>query len=217
LLRETGLCIRHDRPVAVEPAQDREGAELENRNQRHVREFSPGGCKCIQNRTSAREQRMKKSLHRRHPSGRHHEPNEANGRKQTGNTRVEDGGRSGWDALPEFRASPAGHDTGLLLESLVSYIRHEPNRWSSGIDLLESTVLERQFRSAPLSATSDYWPADFGLPVPESNSSAIQCRKAVMFAGRPRKFFTKSFADIDPPGSSTTRRYFIGASPASRF
>ena len=25
-----------------------------------------------------------------------------------------------------------------------------------------------------------------------------------MFCGRPRKFFTRSFADIEPPGSSTT-------------
>lgn len=39
-----------------------------------------------------------------------------------------------------------------------------------------------------------------------SNSSPIQRWKAVVFCGRPRKFFTKSLAEIDPPGSSTVRR-----------
>jgi|SRR5580700_1810138 hypothetical protein len=37
-----------------------------------------------------------------------------------------------------------------------------------------------------------------------SNSSPIHFWKAVMFCGRPRKFFTRSFADIDPPGSNTS-------------
>jgi hypothetical protein len=39
-----------------------------------------------------------------------------------------------------------------------------------------------------------------------SNSSPIHFWKAVMFCGRPRKLFTRSLADIDPPGSSTRRR-----------
>src|ERR1019366_1746770 len=58
--------------------------------------------------------------------------------------------------------------------------------------------------------------ADFVFPPPPSNSSANQCCSAVMFWGRPKKFFTRSFADMEPPGSRIMRRYFMGASPASR-
>jgi hypothetical protein len=49
-------------------------------------------------------------------------------------------------------------------------------------------------------------PADFCVSEAASNSSAIQCWRAVMFCARPRNFFTRSLADIDPPGSRTTRR-----------
>src|SRR5271168_1946029 len=58
----------------------------------------------------------------------------------------------------------------------------------------------------PLEHLQIYWPADFELPPLPLNSSAIQCCKAVMFCGRPSKFFTRSLADMEPPGSRTTRR-----------
>src|SRR5215469_17393136 len=44
-----------------------------------------------------------------------------------------------------------------------------------------------------------YCPADFPLGALFRNSSPIQRWKASVFWGRPRKFFTRSFADIDPP------------------
>ncbi len=49
-----------------------------------------------------------------------------------------------------------------------------------------------------------YSPSAFA-PVP-LNSSPIHFSSATTFCGRPRKFFTRSLADIDPPGSSTSRR-----------
>ena len=48
-------------------------------------------------------------------------------------------------------------------------------------------------------------PASYFPAVP-SNSSPIHFWNAFMFWGRPRKFFTMSFADSVPPGSSTVRR-----------
>jgi hypothetical protein len=56
------------------------------------------------------------------------------------------------------------------------------------------------------SLISDYSPLDFAPAAPESNSSAIQRCSATMLCGRPRKFLTRSLADIEPPGSRTTRR-----------
>ncbi|MBS0611903.1 MAG: hypothetical protein JSS24_01865 [Proteobacteria bacterium] len=43
----------------------------------------------------------------------------------------------------------------------------------------------------------------------------MQRVNACMLCGRPRKFFTRSLAGSEPPGSSTVRRYRSGASPAS--
>src|SRR3954453_363677 len=56
----------------------------------------------------------------------------------------------------------------------------------------------------------------FPVAVPVSlNSSPIHAWNAFVFCSRPRKFFTRSFAETDPAGSSTVLRYFIGAAPTS--
>src|SRR5580698_7717527 len=47
---------------------------------------------------------------------------------------------------------------------------------------------------------------DHGVLGRVANSSSIHFWKAAVFWGRPRKFFTRSLADMEPPGSSTRRR-----------
>src|ERR1039457_4358432 len=60
-------------------------------------------------------------------------------------------------------------------------------------------------RESPDLGGESYWP-DLAPSEAGANSSPIQRWNAVMLCWPPRKFFTRSLADIEPPGSSTTWR-----------
>jgi hypothetical protein len=90
-------------------------------------------------------------------------------------------------------------DYGQTLPYRLGKVCRQPTRNRPNV-----VPLSRGFDGQPTAFS--HCPLDGLLWGAPSNSSPIHCWKAVMFCGRPRKFFTRSLADMDPPGSSTVRR-----------